>query len=272
MGYGIKSVRAGFKTFKKGWLSFFIIVIILSIAFIPIILTSYIFLQNAENILGLILFSLMVFSFLIFYSLVQGIVQAIGNEISEVEQGRAENITYYIKKNGKALIIAGITISGLALICTTPLLFVSNLLTYNIFSPPNGFTVIIFLLSSLGITILINSIFCLAISAIIFNNLDASSALSKSLSLFKKHYTPMLSVTALFESILWSIISLLRVLSYNPITISAEFIFIIVLAIIILFFIFPLMNLTYFHLYLKLTLPTRHSPEKIDEDLPIKIV
>ncbi|MHA1301841.1 MAG: hypothetical protein ACTSO9_20675, partial [Candidatus Helarchaeota archaeon] len=223
-------------------------------------------------ILGLILFAIMVFSFLIFYSLLQGIVQAIGNEVSEIEQGRAENITLYIRRNGKALIIAGIVISGLALICTTPLLIINDLLIKAFPPNPDTFIPILITFASLGITIIINSIFCLAISSIIFNNLDATPALTKSLDLFKKHYKPMLFVTTIFESVLWSVVSLLRMVAYKPIILNVEFIFIIILAIVLLFFVFPLMNLTYFHLYLKLTLPTRSRSELLEKDAPIKIV
>ncbi|NVM03987.1 MAG: hypothetical protein HWN67_16770 [Candidatus Helarchaeota archaeon] len=272
MGFGIKSVKAGVQTFRKGWLSFFLIVIVLSITFIPAILIMYIFLQNVTDILGLFLFTLTFFSFLIFYSLLQGIVQAIGNEVSEIEQGRAENMTLYIKRNGKALIIAGIIISGLAFICTTPLLIFNYSLVSNYIIPPDQILVIIFSFASLCITILINSIFCLAISAIIFNNLDATPALTKSFNLFKTHYKSMIFITAIFESILWAIVSLLQIFSDNPIIFNLEFALLILLAIIILFFVFPLMNLTYFHLYLKITLPSKVGLEKSDEDIPIKIV
>ncbi|MFX1453223.1 MAG: hypothetical protein ACFFCM_20485, partial [Promethearchaeota archaeon] len=97
MGLIIESIKTAIKTWKKGWLSFVLIVIILSITFIPLILVSYIYLHYAQDIIGFLLFFLMVISFLIFYSLLQGIVQAIGNEILEIEQGRAENIIYYIR-------------------------------------------------------------------------------------------------------------------------------------------------------------------------------
>jgi hypothetical protein len=82
----------------------------------------------------------------------------------------------------------------------------------------------------------------------------------------------MLFITTIFQSILWAIVSLLQLLSYNSITFSLEFALLILLSIIILFFIFPLMNLTYFHLYLKITLPSKVRLEKSDEDIPIKIV
>ncbi|MFX0135321.1 MAG: hypothetical protein ACFFDN_16875, partial [Candidatus Hodarchaeota archaeon] len=218
------------------------------------------------------LFMITFFSFLIFYSLLQGIIQAIGSEVSEVEQGRAENMTFYIKRNGKALIITGIIILGLSFICSTPLLIIYFSTMNNYFIPTNQITVLISLIVGLSITILINSIFCLAISAIIFNNLDATPALSKSFNLFKTNYKSMLFTTAIFQSILWAIVSLLRIFSYNPIIFSWEFVFLILSFIIILFFVFPLMTLTYFHLYLKITLPSKITLEKSDEDIPIKIV
>ncbi len=272
MGFGIKSIKAGIQTFRKGWLSFILIVLVLSITFIPAILIMYMFLQDVTDILGLIIFTLTFFSFLIFYSLLEGIVQAIGNEVSEVEQGRAENMTFYIRRNGKALIITGIVISGLGFICTTPLLIIIYSIVSNFFLPFDQNSLIILSIASFLITVIINSIFCLAISAIIFNNIDASPALSKSFNLFKTHYKSMLFITVIFQSILWAIVSLLQIFSRSSDIFSLEFALLILLSILILFFVFPLMNLTYFHLYLKITLPSQVSSEKLDEDIPIKIV
>ena len=273
MGLSVSSIKAGLQTWKKGWLSFVLVVIILSFAFVPLILISYIFLQNSPDIIGLLLFILLSFTLLIFYSLLQGIVQAIGNEVSEMGTGRAENITYYIKRNGKALIVAGIIISGLSLILSTPLLVIDNLSNSNmILGQPNQTIWIVTSITRLVITIIVNSIFSLAISAIIFNNLDATPALTRSFELFKKHYKSILFVVVIFESILWAIFSLLRLTVYKPNIQLFEVVFIIIISIMILFIVFPLMNLTYFHLYLKLTLPSVPIPETKDKDVPIKII
>lgn len=270
MGLIINSIKAGVETWRKGWISFILIVLLLSITFIPLIVISYLLLYNLKDVAGLILFSLLTFTVFIFYSFLQGMVIAIGKEIAEIEQGRAENIIYYIKKHGMNLILAGIVIYGLCIICSMPIFVLNNLLLNN--TSTNQIAWILFSLSILIIIIFVNSIFSLSISAIIFNKLDVNSALKMSFNLFKKNSKPLLFVTVLFQTILWLNLSLLSLITFTLVIQNLELFFIILISIVLLFFIFPLMNLTYFHIFLKITLPNGPGPETKEEDIPVKII
>ncbi len=280
----IKRIKEGFKIWRKGWLSFILAVILLSIAFSIILIPALVGVASIASFFeGSIIFTGAIIGFavislvIMFNFIVIGTMCGLGKELIEIEDTRAENTLHYIRKYGLKFAAIGLIIAAVVfgpLIAVALVLFFLNILPVTSLDLVAGtaFIIIVFM-----VVFFLFAPFTLSIPACLIDNMGPIESIKSSFRAFRKDTKTILALLGLFTIIFVAllflpVIGLIGITQTTTIAVLSGVLAIIsvVASFISLFVILPVICVTFTKLYYDYKLPEKE--EVSEEDLPIRLL
>ena len=277
-------IKEGFKIWRKGWLSFILAVILLSIVFIVILIPALVGVATiASFIEGDIIFTGVIIGYavislaMMFNFVVIGTMCGLGKELIEIEDTRAENTLHYIKNYGLRFAAIGLII---ATVVFGPFIVIGLVLSFLNILPGASLDLATGIV--LGILIFLIAFFLfapftLSIPACLIEDIGPIESIKTSFQAFRKNPKTISVLLALFIIIFvallaFPVIGFIIGLVQTPFAVILAGVlgtFAVIAFFVSLFVILPVMCITFTKLYYDYKIPRKE--EVSEEESPISL-
>ncbi|MCK5588149.1 MAG: hypothetical protein KAI34_05455 [Candidatus Lokiarchaeota archaeon] len=277
-------IKEGFKIWRKGWLSFILAVILLSIVFIVILIPALVGVATiASFIEGDIIFTGVIIGYavislaMMFNFVVIGTMCGLGKELIEIEDTRAENTLHYIKNYGLRFAAIGLII---ATVVFGPFIVIGLVLSFLNILPGASLDLATGIV--LGILIFLIAFFLfapftLSIPACLIEDIGPIESIKTSFQAFRKNPKTISVLLALFIIIFvallaFPVIGFIIGLVQTPFAVILASVlgtFAVIAFFVSLFVILPVMCITFTKLYYDYKIPRKE--EVSEEESPISL-